>query len=43
MLWFFGYEACGIFTPQPGIEPTSAALEGDVWITGPPGKSHEDS
>ena len=23
----FDWEACGIFSPQPGIEPTSPALE----------------
>ena len=31
--------ACGILVPQPGIEPTSPALEGGVFNTGPPGKS----
>ena len=28
MFWFFGYEACGIFVPQPGIEPANPELEG---------------
>ena len=31
--------ACGILVPQPGIEPTSPALEGRFFTTGPPGKS----
>ena len=35
MLWFFL-----ILTLWPGIEPASAALEGKVLATGPPGKSH---
>ena len=39
MFWFFGHEACGILTPQPGIEPAPPALEGKVLTTGPPGKS----
>ena len=26
-LLFFGYAACGILVPQPGIEPASSALE----------------
>ena len=30
MFWFFGHEACGILAPQPGIEPTPPALEGEV-------------
>ena len=36
---FFGPEACGILAPQPRIEPTTPALEGEVLTTGPPGKS----
>ena len=32
--------ACGILVPRPGIEPTSPALEGRFFTTGPPGKSH---
>ena len=39
MFWFFGQEACGILAPQPGMEPTPAALEGEVLTTGLPGKS----
>ena len=31
--------ACGILVPQPGIKPTSSALEGGFLTTGPPGKS----
>ena len=41
---FFGREACGIFTPQPGTEAThTPALEGEVLTTGSPGKSLETS
>ena len=39
MFWFFGHEACGNLSPQPGIEPTPPALESKVLTTGPPGKS----
>ena len=39
MFWFFGQEACGILSPQPGIEPAPPALEGQVLATGPPGES----
>ena len=40
MFWFFlGHKACEILAPQPGIEPVPSALEGEVLITGPPGKS----
>ena len=39
MFWFFGHEACGILAPQPGIKPAPRALEGEVFTTGPPGKS----
>ena len=31
--------ACGILVPRPGIEPTSPALEGRFFTTGPAGKS----
>ena len=31
--------AWGIIVPQPGMEPTSPALEGRFLTTGPPGKS----
>ena len=34
----FGHEACGIFTPQPGIKPKPPALEGEVLTTGSSGK-----
>ena len=40
MSWCFGSEACGILTPWSETEPTSPALEGEVLITGSPGKSH---
>ena len=30
MFCFLGHEACGILAPQPGTEPTSSALEGEV-------------
>ena len=39
MFWFSGYEAYGVLAPQPGMELTSPALEGEVLTTGPPGKS----
>ena len=39
MFWFFGGEACGILAPWPGIKPAPPALEGEVFTTGPPGKS----
>ena len=42
MFWDFDCEACGIFTPWPGIEPISPALEDEVLTTGPPGKSQEE-
>ena len=31
--------ACEILVPQPGVKPTSPALEGGFSTTGPPGKS----
>ena len=36
---FFGYEVCEFLAPQPGIKPTPHELEGEVFTTGPPGKS----
>ena len=47
MYWFFGYEACGILVPQPGIKPAlpsppphpTLRLEDEVLTTGPPGRS----
>ena len=41
--WFSGREACGILVPQPGIEPTPSALEGEVLTSGLPGKSLKTS
>ena len=38
MFWFFGWEACGVLTPWPGIKPVTPALEGRVLTTGLPGK-----
>ena len=38
MFCFFGSGACGILASQPGIEPASLTLEGEVLTTGPPGK-----
>ena len=38
MFWFFGYEACGILAPRPGIKPALPALEGEVLTTGLPVK-----
>ena len=32
--------ACGILVPQLGIKPTSPALQGGSFTTGPPRKSH---
>jgi len=34
------HKACGILAPQSRLEPTSAALEGQVLTTGLPGTSH---
>ena len=45
-MWHSGFvapAACGILVPQPGIEPTSPALEGGFLTTGPPGKSQDSS
>ena len=41
MFWLFGFQACGILVPQPGVEPTPSALEVEVLTPGPPGKSHQ--
>ena len=41
MFWVFDHEACRISAPQPAIEPTTPALEGEVLTTGLPGKSLE--
>ena len=30
MFWFWGHVACGILDPQPGIEHTPDAVEGEV-------------
>ena len=38
MFWFFGCEACGIFAPQTGTEPTPSGLKGEGSTTGPLGK-----
>ena len=40
---FFGHKAYEILAPQPGIEPISLALEGEVLNTGWPGKSQEEN
>ena len=37
VFWFFGYEARGILTSQPGMESTSPAQEGEVLTTELPG------
>ena len=39
MFWFSGCEACGIWAPSSGIKPILSALEGQVLITGSPGKA----
>ena len=35
MFWVFGFEACGILVPWPGIGPTPPALKGslNLWAT----------
>ena len=38
--YVFGHKAWGILVPWPGIKPEPPAMEGEVWITRPPGKSH---
>ena len=30
MFWIFGHKTCGIFAPQPGVEPVLPALKGEV-------------
>ena len=40
---FFVHKACGILAPQPGIEPATPALKGEVSTTGPPRKSNHIS
>ena len=37
----FGWEACGISAPWPGIEPVTPALESEILTIGPPGKPYE--
>ena len=39
MVWFSGLKACGILASQPGIELMPPELEGDIFTTGPAGKS----
>ena len=39
MFWFFALKACRIFAPWPGIKPALPALESEVLMAGPPGKS----
>ena len=39
VLFFFGHKTCGILASQPGNEPASTALEGEVLTPGWPGKS----
>ena len=38
VLVFFGWEACGILAPCPGIEPVPPALESNISTTGQPEK-----
>ena len=38
-VWFFGFWACGILAPLPGIEPTSLSLGGEVLTNELPGTS----
>lgn len=35
VFWSFGPQACGILAPQAETKPTSLALEGGVFTTGP--------
>ena len=42
--WALGHKglvvpACGILVPQPGMEPSSPALQGGFLTTRPPGQS----
>ena len=37
--FWLSHAASRILVPQPGIEPTLPALEGEVLTTGPPGES----
>ena len=37
MFWFLATRCCGILAPQPGIEPASPTLEGELSTTGLPG------
>ena len=37
--FFFGYKACGIIVPQPGIKLVYPALEGEIFNTGLPGRA----
>ena len=39
--WFFGYKACEILTPWPGMELATSALEGELLTTGPPGSLYK--
>ena len=39
MFQFFGLKSCGNLAPQPEIEPAPLASDGEVLLTGPPGKS----
>ena len=39
VFYFFGWETYGIFAMQPGIEPTTPALEGEVLTIELPEKS----
>ena len=38
-VWFFGFLACGILAPLPGIEPTPLSLGGEVLTNELPGTS----
>ena len=35
MFWFFNHELCRTLALQPGIKPTSSALEGEALTIGP--------
>ena len=41
LLWsgFFGHGRCGVLPSPPELEPSPTSFEGEVLMTGPPGKS----
>lgn len=39
MFWLFGWDACGMLAPRPGVKPAPLAQEGEVLDPGPRGTS----